>query len=135
MIDDELHFVKEYIEAIQLSDMEVKYFSDIDSAWFFFDKCKEEELDVIIIDIMMTAGERYKKLDTNDGLSTGEYFYRELREKFKKPHIIILTNKNRNDNQNKFDGINTHFTTKEETDSIKMIDLLFELKDNSDARQ
>ena len=92
MIDDDEWPTKLYETALVRRDFKVKRCTDADTAYEFA-KENNEALLAIVLDIMMSPGERYKNRDTDDGLKTGLLLYEDFKS-FIKPNlpIVVLTN-------------------------------------------
>jgi len=90
-VDDEPREMSSYVEELRFSGYEVAYESDVDSALKFF-AANLDNLDLVILDIMMPPGEALKNRDTEFGLRTGIYMYREFRVQSPDLPVIILTN-------------------------------------------
>lgn len=94
MIDDDKLPMEYYIRGLEKNNFEVKYFERPDDAFAYFDK-GHPRIDGIILDIMLPPGEKYKDKETAQGLRTGIFVWRDLREKYKdylSTPIIVLTN-------------------------------------------
>ena len=90
-IDDEKRYSQIYKEELELSGYKVVYFNDVADSLDFFNKNYENIL-VVILDIMMPPGKKFKLEDTEYGLRTGIKLYELIREKSPEIPVIIFTN-------------------------------------------
>lgn len=94
-IDDESRIMDSYKQFLELKlkpdGYEVLYFSDVDEALEYFES-RAAEVDLIILDIMMPPGERFKNKKANGGLKTGFLFYNEVRGRSPDLPVVIFTN-------------------------------------------
>jgi DNA-binding NarL/FixJ family response regulator len=91
LIDDDRLAVPFYKEALESAGIRVEQCLHADSAI----RCAQTEKDrisVIILDIMIPPGERYRNIDTADGLKTGVFLYTDLRQMCPGTPIVVLTN-------------------------------------------
>ncbi len=94
MIDDDKLPMQYYIRSIEKNNFEVKYFTRPDDAFKYLDE-EHPHIDGIILDIMLPPGEKYKGEETNQGLRTGVFVWRDIRNNYKDYSnipIIVLTN-------------------------------------------
>jgi len=91
MIEDEKMPMRLYLRALEKVDYEVKQCAGPDSA-LDFAKRNADDISAILLDIMMAPGEAYKHEDTQEGLKTGIFLYRDLKELMPHVPIILLTN-------------------------------------------
>lgn len=90
-VDDEKRRMKSYVEELENSGYEVEFESDVDSALKNF-KNNKDKIDLVILDIMMPAGDSFNNTQTENGLKTGICLYQEIRKQKEIIPIIILTN-------------------------------------------
>src|SRR5438309_391746 len=90
LVDDDKLVTMLYLNALK-EDFNVEQFSNPDAA-FSFVKKRGSGIAAIILDIMMIPGERYESQDTEQGLKTGVFMYKDFRILYKDKPIIILTN-------------------------------------------
>ena len=90
-IDDEEHYIKSYIEELQLSGLSVMVRSSVDSAAEFLDRNKTD-VELCIMDIMIPAGKLFRDQDTRFGRRTGFLFYDYIRQRNPFLPVVILTN-------------------------------------------
>lgn len=90
-IDDEKRYSTIYVEAIEDEGHVVEFQKDVDEAWGFFD-ANADDIDLIVLDIMMSPGSTFGDEDTEGGLRTGLFFYERVREKAPDLPVVILTN-------------------------------------------
>lgn len=91
LVDDEKLPMAYYVKALVNKGFEVKQFLSPDSAFEFINKVKPK-IDAIIIDIMIFPGEKYKDVDTQEGLITGTFLYKDLERIYPNVPVIVLTN-------------------------------------------
>ncbi len=77
LVDDQLKPMEFYIDALRENNFEVLTIHDADAAVRYFDLA-HEDLDAIILDIMMPAGEIFSHDDTAEGMRTGLLIYRSI---------------------------------------------------------
>lgn len=90
-VDDEERRMDSYVEELIRSGYNVIFKKDVDQAFDFFEN-NHEKIELLILDIMMPAGEHFEEVDTNYGLITGIKFYEEVRQDFIDIPIIVFTN-------------------------------------------
>lgn len=91
LVDDEKRRMESYVEELRLSGYEVEIKSDVDSALDFFNE-NYKQIELLILDIMMPAGNVFENVDTKYGLRTGIIFYKKIRNLNLSLPIIIFTN-------------------------------------------
>ena len=95
LIDEEKIPMETYVKALELAEFEVRQYFDPDPFFTFLDE-EEPDIAAIVLDIMMPVKEkgRYAKEETDEGLKTGYYVYRDLRaiERYSTVPIVVLTN-------------------------------------------
>ncbi len=73
-----------------LHGFNVDVFNNVDEcAQFFDDKAALCPADIFVVDVMMPPGTRYANDETHDGLITGLYVARDIRERFPSVPIIL----------------------------------------------
>ncbi len=90
-VDDEKREMDSYVQELELSGYKVVFKKDADVALEFFEKSLNE-IDLVILDIMMSPGSSFKQMDTQMGLRTGIAFYKKIREKASELPVLIFTN-------------------------------------------
>ena len=90
-VDDEKRRMESYAEELRLSGYKVEIKSDVDSALDFFQE-NYKQIKLLILDIMMPAGNAFENVDTKYGLRTGIIFYEEIRNRNSNLPILIFTN-------------------------------------------
>ena len=80
-----------YSQALRDAGFEVREVLSPDEALSELSK-EDQRFDLIILDIMMLPGERYKHEDTAEGLRTGIFLARTLHERWADIPILVLTN-------------------------------------------
>jgi len=93
MIDDDKLPMEYYIRSLEKNNFEVKYFVRPDDAFAYLDK-EKPHIDIIMLDIMLPPGEKYRGKQTNQGLRTGIFVLEDLRdyEDYSSTPVILLTN-------------------------------------------
>jgi len=93
MIDDDKLPMQYYIRRLEKSNFEVKHFVKPDDAFEYLDN-EQPHTDGVILDIMLPPGEKYKDEQTNQGLRTGVFVLRDLREHkdYSSIPVVVLTN-------------------------------------------
>jgi CheY-like chemotaxis protein len=91
-IDDEKRRMVSYVEELEFSlEQEVHFETEVDSAIDFF-HAQVPLIDLVILDVMMPAGDSFRESDTEYGLKTGLYLYKKLRVQRIDLPIVIFTN-------------------------------------------
>lgn len=91
MIDDEPEYTITYKDELELSGYQVEFVRDVDSALEFFEKHRGQ-IELVILDIMMSPGRALADVDTQNGLRTGVPLFDRIRELAPGLPILILTN-------------------------------------------
>ncbi|MFH1936314.1 MAG: response regulator [Bacteroidota bacterium] len=79
LIDDEKVAMQFYIKALRESGYEVIQVCDPDEAVEYMENSDERTPDIIILDIMLPPGNRFRgRPDVEEGLRTGVLLYPEL---------------------------------------------------------
>lgn len=102
-IDDERRYMATYVEELKDADYDVEVHTNVDKAYAFFQE-RADEVELIILDIMMSPGTTFRDEDTEKGLRTGVPFYERVRERAPDLPVIILTNASDADLIEKFSG-------------------------------
>ena len=92
LVDNDKLVMPYYIRALEGKGFQVKQVYNPDDAHDFMRRQKRAEISASILNIMMRPGEVYKDKDTNEGLRTGVFLYRDFRKKNPDLPIVILTN-------------------------------------------
>lgn len=88
-IDDEPRHMESYLQELEFSDFNVVLHYNVDDALDFFES-NIDQIQLIILDIMMPPGKRFKELGS--GLRTGVKVFEMIRSQAKEIPVIILTN-------------------------------------------
>ncbi len=102
-IDDEKRHVSVYIEELRFSGYSITYRERVDEAVPFFTE-QLAKIDMVIMDIMMPAGQSFKDKETRYGLDTGLRLYEWVRERAPTLPVIILTNVTNEEVARRFGG-------------------------------
>ena len=100
-VDDEGRYVDVYVAELKDSGYTVELKTDVDSALKFFRE-HHKDISLLILDIVMPAGQEFQEVDTEYGLRTGVLFYEKIKEINSTLPVIILTNLNKEDLDEKF---------------------------------
>lgn len=90
-VDDEKRRMKSYVEELELSNFQVEFKPDVDSALEAFAQ-HQDQIELLILDIMMPTGDSFSDNQTTHGLRTGFAFYQKIREQNPNLPIVIFTN-------------------------------------------
>ena len=90
-VDDEKRRMSSYVDELEFSNYHVDFKSDIDSALAALEQ-KQDQIELLILDIMMPIGKNFSDIQNNNGLRTGVFFYRKIRQQNATLPIIIFTN-------------------------------------------
>ena len=100
LIDDNAweHVASKLKSMFALSSLELEVFSSVDACHAALNnpvntRCPS---DMFVIDLMMPPGEAYKAEETHDGLITGLYLARDIRNRFPLVPIILWSGTNLN---------------------------------------
>ncbi|HPG41616.1 MAG TPA: response regulator [bacterium] len=100
LIDDDKLPMKYYIIALKQKDFKVIQFLEPDSAFEFIQN-EKVKIFTIILDIMISPGEKYKHVNTREGLDTGLFLFEDIRKICPNTPIFVLTNVNHEKTINK----------------------------------
>lgn len=94
-IDDDKRIMDSYRQELEMEflsiNQSVVYHDNVDDGLLEFYK-PGNKIDLLILDIMMTPGVSVQGKNTLDGLRTGVFFYRKIRDDFPELQVIIFTN-------------------------------------------
>lgn len=90
-VDDERRWAESYVEELELSDHQVSFQMNVDVALQEFER-NRPQIELLILDIMMSPGLSFRDIDTDLGLRTGIRFYERIREQAPDLPVIIFTN-------------------------------------------
>jgi CheY-like chemotaxis protein len=125
-IEDERLPMIYYIKELERSGFNVKEFHSPEDAVAFAQT--KPQLALIILDIMMPPGEKYKEEDTKDGLRTGVFLFRDLSILYQDLPIIILTNVGNSETLGYFrDRLNCKVVQKLECPPFALVQLVKEM--------
>lgn len=88
-IDEEFMAMQYYTDALETSGYKVVKCENLEQA---LEAARAERPSLVVLDIMMPAGELYKSEDHHDGLRTGFFVLRDLRTLQAEVPVIVLTN-------------------------------------------
>lgn len=87
-VDDDYLPSNYYYYALMLRQLTVAFYEDVDKA---VEWTKDKEPSLAILDVMMPPGP-FASYDTREGLDTGLFLFRYLRDKYPNLPVVILTN-------------------------------------------
>lgn len=92
-VDDEKRYMDTYMLELVICgyDDKVRLETNVDTALQYFER-NLDKIELIILDIMMPAGESFKNSNTLLGLRTGVDFYERVRKGTSALPVIIFTN-------------------------------------------
>ena len=90
-VDDERRHTSDFVRELEESGYQISFQSNVDLALQFLEE-SENDIELMILDIMMPPGKRFRDVDTDEGLRTGVYLYERAREIRPELPVIILTN-------------------------------------------
>jgi CheY-like chemotaxis protein len=88
VLDDDILPTRYYIYALELRNWNVVHkqrTEDAISSWELSPPA------LLILDVMMPPGRPFEKMDTEDGLITGLYVYRQFRTAYESTPVVVLT--------------------------------------------
>lgn len=91
LIDDEQLPMRYYVRALERACFRVERVRNPDDALDFV-RTRGDEIGAIVLDIMMCPGRAYGELDTNEGLNTGVFLYRDIVRLLPYVPVVVLTN-------------------------------------------
>jgi CheY-like chemotaxis protein len=92
LIDDDVLCMRWYLEALKEEDFEAYQVRDPDAAIEYLSNTHTLRPDVIVLDIMLPPGQRYRgRPDCRGGLDTGILLYEEIRKICTDVPVIFLT--------------------------------------------
>lgn len=91
LIDDDFAVTRLYIWELEREGYDVQHVRDPDEAWGAVTE-DGSGISVFIVDVMMYSGERYKKVNTENGLRTGVLLYQDIHSLYPDVPVIVLTN-------------------------------------------
>lgn len=91
IIDDNVHDVSALREELELSGIEVCLQTSVDSALTFFRE-NQTLVELVVLDIVMPPGKSAPSDEPLNGLTTGLFVFKQLRQVKGDVPIIVLTN-------------------------------------------
>lgn len=93
LVDDEKRMAENYLEELEaeLPRHEVQLRVKVDDALELLRR-EGNQIELLILDIMMSPGRTFRNVDTRNGLRTGRRFYDLVRNEMPDLPVIILTN-------------------------------------------
>ncbi len=92
MVDDDDIVTPHYASALILAGHDLNVFSSVDDFEPTLSADSGRKFDLYIIDIMLSPGKRYSLEITDQGLMTGLFLVQDIRRRYKKAPIILLSN-------------------------------------------
>lgn len=94
LIDDDKVPMKYYLMALKKAGFSVKQCRETDEA-LNYATMRKKNISLIILDIIMSPGEKYNNCDTKDGTLTGIFLMDDLENiPLRVPYIILTNNPN-----------------------------------------
>jgi len=90
-VDDERRRVSSYVEELEDSGYTIEFQTKVDDAWNYFEE-HVDEIELLILDIMMSPGRAFQDEDTDGGLRTGVHFYERVRDRAPYLPVMVFTN-------------------------------------------
>ena len=90
-IDDEQKKMSSYVEELMLCNYQVELIGSVNSALNYWN-LHQDKINLLILDVMMSAGIFYNNSYSEDGLGTGLCFYHKIRDNNTKIPIVINKN-------------------------------------------
>jgi CheY-like chemotaxis protein len=90
-IDDDKAAIRYYLEELQESGFDVTHSRNPDEALAVLEK-REPPFDLIILDSALPPGKNYSHFNTEQGLTTGNLIFQDIRKRYPEVPIVILTN-------------------------------------------
>ena len=90
-VDDEIRHTSNFVLELEARGYQISFQSDVDLALQFLEE-NQNDIELMILDIMMPPGKKFREVDTDEGLRTGVRFYERAREISPELPVIILTN-------------------------------------------
>ncbi len=90
-IDDEPRWISTYIEELSLAGVPCRHVATVDEAIEDI-AAGEPKIDLVVVDIMMPAGEFLEDVETRGGRSTGFHLIKRLRDMNPELRLVTLTN-------------------------------------------
>ncbi len=94
LIDDDHGPMAYFVAALKMKDVEVQQIDSVDEVFTWLDNLPAEKPQLFIVDMMMPPGTHFTLAETDDGLRTGVFVVRRLREVLADVPILVLTNYN-----------------------------------------
>ena len=127
LVDDDKLPMQYYVKALEQNNIEVKHCVEPDSALAFV-KEKGSQIKIVVLDIMMSPGKAYKNEDTHEGLRTGVFLLKKIREELPNTPIIVLTNVKNQETLDEFqEGSLLKVRQKMDCSAFELVDLVNEL--------
>jgi len=89
-IDDDARLTGLFVEAAEEAGFKTHHLRGPDQALEYLEQ-PDTVADVIVWDMMISPGERFRGVDTEAGLSTGRHLYPAMRKLRPHAHYILLT--------------------------------------------
>ena len=90
-VDDEKRVMDSYSLELVLCGYDVRFETKVDMALKFFED-NIRAIQLLVLDIMMPAGESLNNASPLSGLRTGVVFYKKIRAQVPELPVVILTN-------------------------------------------
>ncbi len=134
MVDDEPRYVVTYLKELERRGYKVRPFDSVDAAWAAL-QADLEQVQLVILDIMMSSGEQYSPDETQHGLRTGVRFYEEVHALAPRLPVVMLTNVTDSKLIERFRSVGIPWFPKYETFADELGDWVDALFEEERARQ
>lgn len=98
IIDDEPDTLRYHVEIMHKKGITTSLISSADEALVVFERFKQSasiEFDIVVIDMLMPPPDSVRSIDVRDGLTTGGFLLRRLREWNRKVPVVIVSHMSR----------------------------------------
>jgi CheY-like chemotaxis protein len=105
LVDDEKRWAELYREILEeeLPQHEVQLKDKVDEALALLRR-DTAQIELLILDIMMSPGRTFRDVDTRNGLRTGHHFFNLVRTEIPDLPVVILTNVSDLDEEEYYEG-------------------------------
>ena len=122
LVDDERRWAEYYRDELEegLPQYEVEFRDKVDDALELL-RAGGSQVELLILDIMMSPGNAFRHVDTRNGLRTGRRFFDHVRQAEPQLPVIILTNVSDVEEEQYYEGQpNCWFFRKEDCSPIEL---------------
>ena len=92
-VDDEIRDMESFVQELkfEFGKEAVKFIQNVDEALEYLEENKSK-IQLLLLDNMMPSGKIFKDKPTKQGLRTGIFFYKYIRQQYPDLPVIIFTN-------------------------------------------